>query len=278
MKKKILMTAALIAIMSLSSVYSVYAGEWKQDERGWKYLEYDGTFPYTKMIGKGSAKLNEDGITSSLVWTESEPDYRVNLIIDSDNDGYGENYFFDLNGYLIINDTVKAGTGGIHKVNSDGAEVDDKGNVIKFEVPHGEIKADLGKGVLKDSFVNMLMLNLQEADAKLQPYITDHLYGAGKQSIYYEDGFNSTAVASLLGGKVYSIGGWSKCMMNDSNMSPYQIDEILGISHETETSEVLRGYSKVNYRWILQENPKVVLTLDGAENSHISLKIDGLMP
>ena len=77
MKRKGLVTAGLIAGLSVLTSMSAFAGEWKQDLTGWWYQNDDGSYP-----------------TSTWQW------------IDGDNDGVSESYYFDERGYAALNTVI----------------------------------------------------------------------------------------------------------------------------------------------------------------------------
>lgn len=88
MKKKSLVMLGLIAGLSVLSAVPAFAGEWKQDSKGWRYQENNGAFQI-----------------STWKW------------IDGNNDGIAECYYFDQSGYALMN-TV---TPDNYTVNADGA-------------------------------------------------------------------------------------------------------------------------------------------------------------
>jgi len=90
MKKMKLMLAAL-ALMS-AMPFTAFAGEWKQDTAGWWYQNDDGSYP-----------------SNCWQW------------IDSNGDGISENYYFDLNGYCLMNTITPDG----YTVDENGAWVID---------------------------------------------------------------------------------------------------------------------------------------------------------
>lgn len=89
MKKKMTMLAAT-AIFTAAMATTAYAG-WEQDGTAWKYK-------------------NEDGSYSASCWQW----------IDGNQDGAAESYYFDGNGYLLVNTTTPDG----YMVNGDGAWVE----------------------------------------------------------------------------------------------------------------------------------------------------------
>lgn len=90
MKRKGLAIAGLVAGLSVLSSMSAFAGEWKQDERGWWWQNDDGSYP-----------------VSTWQW------------IDGNKDGLSESYYFNEAGYLVTNTTIDGYT-----VNADGAWIE----------------------------------------------------------------------------------------------------------------------------------------------------------
>lgn len=90
MKKKIpfLAITGLTSIMLLASSTTVFAGTWKQDSKGWWYQNDNASYP-----------------VSQWQW------------IDGNNDGTAECYYFNSEGYCLINTTTPDG----YTVNGDGA-------------------------------------------------------------------------------------------------------------------------------------------------------------
>jgi len=86
-KKRLLKVLSVTAILSLSLPTLSYAGEWKQDNKGWWWVYDDGSYPISKWE-----------------W------------IDGNHDGIAECYYFDSNGYMAVNTIID---GSI--VNSNGA-------------------------------------------------------------------------------------------------------------------------------------------------------------
>ena len=99
MRKKGLLTLGLVATMCLSCSISTYAAEWKQNDIGWWWETSLGTYP-----------------TNS--WCR----------IDGNHDGIAERYYFDENGYLLVNTT----TPDNYTVNENGACIID-GKVSQSE-------------------------------------------------------------------------------------------------------------------------------------------------
>lgn len=95
MKKSLkgLLSLAVAGVLSLGSM-TAYAGEWKQDGRGWWWQEDDGSY-----------------VVNQWKW------------LDGDADGVYEKYHFNAEGYLDVN-TVLTDTDGTQvQVNADGAKL-----------------------------------------------------------------------------------------------------------------------------------------------------------
>ncbi|MCI8951251.1 MAG: hypothetical protein HFG49_14640 [Lachnospiraceae bacterium] len=78
----------LAGILSLSVFIPTFAGSWQLDAKGYWYQNDDGSYP-----------------SGGWKW------------IDGNNDGIAENYYFDNEGYLLVNTTTPDG----NAVNANGA-------------------------------------------------------------------------------------------------------------------------------------------------------------
>ena len=90
MKRKGLAVLGLVAGLSVLTSMSAFAGQWKQDERGWWWQNDDGSYP-------------------TSAWYQ----------IDGNRDGVAEWYYFDSEGWLATNTTID----GKYTVNENGAWV-----------------------------------------------------------------------------------------------------------------------------------------------------------
>ena len=89
--KSITKTLFIAGAFSMALSISAIAGSWGKNENGWWYLNDDGSYP-----------------VSEWKW------------IDSNNDGTSECYYFDDEGYLVVDDVTPDG----YTVNENGAWVD----------------------------------------------------------------------------------------------------------------------------------------------------------
>ena len=89
--KKLKLTLPAV-IMTLAMSFTALASEWKQDDAGWWYQNADGSYT-----------------TNGWQW------------IDDNADGIAECYYFDANGYCLMNTTTPDNC----SVNSDGAWIVD---------------------------------------------------------------------------------------------------------------------------------------------------------
>ena len=87
MKRKLL-TALCTTVLSLSMCIPAFAGQWVSNANGWWWQNDDGSWP-----------------ADSWQW------------LDGNQDGISECYFFNQDGYLLVNTTTPDG----YKVNADGA-------------------------------------------------------------------------------------------------------------------------------------------------------------
>lgn len=87
MNKKLAVLGATLGISVLSCI-PAFAGQWKQDSKGWWWQNDDGSYP-----------------VSTWQW------------IDGNQDGVAECYYFGADGYMFVNITAPDG----YSVNADGA-------------------------------------------------------------------------------------------------------------------------------------------------------------
>ena len=78
MKREKVLAASILLAVSMSG--TAFAGEWKQDSIGWWYQNDDGSYP-----------------SNTWQW------------IDGNYDGIAESYFFDANGYCLMNTVTPDG-------------------------------------------------------------------------------------------------------------------------------------------------------------------------
>ena len=91
MKKKLL-TGILATALATATSMTAFAGQWQSDANGWWYQNDNGGYP-----------------TNTWQW------------IDGNNDGTAESYYFDSNGYCLMNTTTPDG----YTVNPAGAWIID---------------------------------------------------------------------------------------------------------------------------------------------------------
>lgn len=87
MRKLLLASISALAILAAGSM-TVYAGEWKQDDKGWWYQKDDGSYPVS-------------------TWER----------IDTNGDGLDKGYYFNSDGYLLTDSVAPDG----YQVNGEGA-------------------------------------------------------------------------------------------------------------------------------------------------------------
>ncbi|MCI8268579.1 MAG: DUF5067 domain-containing protein [Lachnospiraceae bacterium] len=98
MKRKSILCAVLAMSITFSGV--AYAGEWKQDEKGWWYQNDDGGYPANQ-------------------WQEIA----------------GKQYYFDADGYMLANTTTPDGA----FVGTDGARAEPSSPLFDFEIDDSRI-------------------------------------------------------------------------------------------------------------------------------------------
>lgn len=92
MKKKTFLTAVVAMVMTTAMSMTAFAGSWQQNSTGWWYQNDDGTWP-------------------ANIWQWN----------DGNGDGTAECYYFDGNGYMLVNTVTPDG----YMVNGDGAWIVD---------------------------------------------------------------------------------------------------------------------------------------------------------
>lgn len=248
------LAAAAAATMSLSLTFVSYAGEWKKDDVGWWYQHYDGSYVQSKPANDGETEI-------------------VCYRIDGNKDGISEYYYFDQRGYLYTNTeltvSTSSGTKKI-KVNGDGARLKEDGSVDQVSVNQKPIRADLGKGVLKSQYVNLLMNDLETVEKKLgytkekRKYTDEGVLFLNSEETspekMWEDfsGLMEDDILTYMSGTV--IG-----MFENPSITPEEISRILGVQPRSDKSNTM-SFDNEPYReciWTLQENPKIEMVLTG---------------
>lgn len=115
MRKKWTLFLLTALVMALCVVMPAFAGEWKQNDVGWWYDNGDGTYP-----------------VNTWSW------------IDGNHDGVAECYYFDNNGYCLLNTTTPDG----YFVDGDGAWVEN-GIKQQKQTESGSQTADVSKDTKK---------------------------------------------------------------------------------------------------------------------------------
>ncbi len=170
----ILIAAALSAEMSMTA----FAGQWQKNETGWRWQEDDGNYP-----------------ANTWMW------------IDGNNDGMAECYYFDGDGYLLVNGVSPDGC----RVNGNGAWTEN--DVVKIrtaaasseeETSRSKAAAEKWPGIFSCS--DGQTVTVTGAD-------TDHVYltfrGYGEEG-WYSRAYTLTyknAERTIAGVPVYSYGG-----------------------------------------------------------------------
>ena len=154
---KILIFAAALSSLAAGSAFAG-TGEWKQDSTGWWWQRSDGTFPKNEWR-----------------W------------IDADNDGTGECYHFDANGYLETSRWI-----GDDYVNADGVWVTEMGPVQIWEGfdeigGNGPVHDDLS---VPSDVYGKYTLQTETAEVKISIYqaVTGECYLHFSETGTHEDG------------------------------------------------------------------------------------------
>lgn len=222
MKKSIFKTMLLAGSLSVLFSFASFAGEWKQDTTGWWWQNDDGSYP-----------------TSQWQW------------IDGNKDGVSECYYFDSNGYMMVNAEVEGST-----VNSDGAWTVDgivqtQGTTQQTANNNTDIK--LETNFIKQEYVDLLGKTKEYVAEKLgriyeeeEPY---DLEGKTISLVYFEND-NGLFTAEFEDGRLVMLQVMGNVMFNEG-----MEDELLrtpGFGYEDSTI----------FSWVLNQSPIVLLSID----------------
>lgn len=246
MKRKILLASILSVCLVLNIGFTSFAGQWVQDEKGWRYQLYDGNFMKTHLFDpKG-------------------------YYIDSDKDGIAELYYFDRDGYMLANTVgpsfVNLFTGEeepLYAVDENGRAYNTfTGELEKLAIPQGTINTDTLSNILKPEYVNIIMSSLDVVDATLGTTAEDRRIGFDDLTVYVDSDVYTSV--HLIDNKVTSMDGNCQTLFINPTISIEEISRILGIQ-----PEVMKLFpdSPALYEWKVQKNPDVVLTLFNSSKS-----------
>lgn len=225
MKKNLFKTVLLAGSLSVLFSFASLAGEWKQDTTGWWWQNDDGSYP-----------------TSQWQW------------VDGNNDGISECYYFDPNGYMMVNTEVEGST-----VNGDGAWavngiVQTQGTAQQTANNNTDIKLEtnfikqeyidcLGKD--KDYVLNRLGSEFKESEFKSPFYDSvDSLVDDTHISLHFDP---STGTVF----EITSMMGWGMFNTSKTGYTYGDLNELL----KTDAFENQKG----TISWRLSENPIVIL-------------------
>lgn len=225
MKKSIFKTMLLAGSLSVLFSFASFAGEWKQDTTGWWWQNDDGSYP-----------------TSQWQW------------IDGNKDGVSECYYFDSNGYMMVNAEVEGST-----VNSDGAwtvdgVVQTQGTTQQTANNNTDIK--LETNFIKQEYVDCL--------GKDKDYVLNRLGSEFKESEYenpfydmvgglVDDTYISLYFDKSTGTvfKITSMFGWGMFNTSKTSYTYGDLNELLKTDKYTSQNGTIC--------WQLSENPYVIL-------------------
>lgn len=243
MKKKTLSLIGASLIISMSLSLTSLAGQWVQDERGWRYQEYDGTV------------------------IQSESGKYESYFIDGNGDGVAELYYFNENGYMMTNTDIVSPAffifpETVYSINSDGVAYHNE-MPVTITIPQVSISNEVFKGLIKPEYSNMLMKNLEFMDAN---------YGTKAENRpSYDDGLLLNLpefYAFLVDDKVVIVSGNCEALFANPTLPVEEINNILGVK-ATKSVEPLFGEDC--YTWVLQENPYVAIELSNFHDIFASL-------
>lgn len=249
MKKTVkqMVIASLAGLMLCGSTFTSYADEWVQDEKGWRYQLYDGDFMRTRLFDpKG-------------------------YYIDSDKDGIAELYYFDRDGYMLTN-TVGPSvynfftdeTKPLYAVDEHGRAYDTiTGKKEELALPQGTINTDILMKIIKPEYATTIMQGLDVVDANLGTTVDNRNIELVKYLNVYINN-NAYTRVYLIDNKVTKITGNCQTLFMNPLISINEISSTLGVEPEVEANLLP---DNPLYKWRLQRNPDVVLTLFNAAES-----------
>ena len=237
MKKyyKRLVILGIIFCLSVSNGMIVFAGQWQKNETGWWYQNDDGSYPVNKWE-----------------W------------LDGDNDGVAECYYFDGNGYMVVDSEVDGYT-----INSDGAW-NINGKVQKQTMASGINTVDDGTLKLKTDFIKQEYIDCLGKDID---YVNSH-FGTEyiTTEIQGEDGTTDLLIVSYIkhnisfdleDNKVIDVStlfkGYTLFNATKNKYTIEELDTLLGVKSIADDPDPKYAW----YTWKLSENPLVELELTG---------------
>lgn len=173
MRKALIFSMA--AAFSFAGALTGYAGQWQQDNTGWRYQENDGSYPASKWH-----------------W------------IDGNNDGTAECYYFGADGYLAVSTIV-----GNSAVDAVGAWIYE--SVIQT-IPAAEAparNADLGISDVSAAIYSSSEWVQENGEWKYKTkdgYITSTWKTIGGQKYYFDENGCMASGFQVIGGSSYCFG------------------------------------------------------------------------
>lgn len=177
MKRKIT-AMVLTAAMALSMSSTVLAAGWQKNNTGWWWQEDNGTYPM-----------------NTWKW------------LDGNADGVSECYYFDGNGYCLLNTRIPDG----YNVNTDGAWVE--GGVVQTQSTAGNKAGDTNKtqetqtNTYADDYSGVYMVPWYESENNRSNRAVTLTYDAASNTIvYYEPISNYKSTYTYFG---TGLNGWT---------------------------------------------------------------------
>lgn len=263
--KKRLCIAALSVALTLSFTCTSFAGQWIQNERGWRYRLYDGSYLHTETEEEYEARLGYSDNEAPGGIRFPKPEGQIDCCIDGNGDGIAEIYYFDEEGYLLTDTIAESANGTKYQVNQDGARLDENGSVERIAIPQGTIDPAAGRGVINQFYLNLLLTDLKTLESSIVN--ESRTFSPGYDGAISVGGHHPSDISqqpvgyTIKGDKVIAIGGYCDNFLTDPDLRGEALSQKLGITAEKRYFEALGGGYGIVYTWTLQENPKVVMRM-----------------
>ena len=147
---------AVTAVMTTGMAMTAMAGQWVQDQKGWRYQKHDGSY-----------------LTDCSQW------------LDGNQDGIAECYYFDASGYMYSDTSVPVllpdGSTFNNKVNADGQMIGGKPTLVDNQWILDDTKPWIMES-LPTLPVRTALMNMTRMASALPPWICSDTPGKKMQS------------------------------------------------------------------------------------------------